>query len=156
MLPNMRERIGVDIYMALHAYHLLKGLKTQTPRMKAAYISFSFIQLFLFTLLVATNGITEQFMWIDHRDFPGGPLAFFNSVGDSWYQVLNVSCGVVSLAMSDTLLVGHESLSFSKVSDILSIFCSCIVVTSSGTQTGASWPFPFSFSLVKLVSFRVQ
>lgn len=118
MLSDISVRIGVDIYMALHAYHLLKGLKTQTPRMKVAYISFGFIQLFLFTLLVATNGITEQFMWIDHRDFPGGPLAFFNSVGDSWYQVLNVACGVISLAMSDTLLVGHESLRCSKVSDV--------------------------------------
>ncbi|PPR00916.1 hypothetical protein CVT26_015526 [Gymnopilus dilepis] len=96
---------GVDIYMVFHSWYLLKGLNTQTRRMRVIYIAFSVIQLFLFTLLIATNGVTEQFMWIDHRDFPGGPLAFFQAVGSSWYQVLNVACGVISLAMSDALLL---------------------------------------------------
>jgi len=88
-----------------HSLYLLNGLNTQTPRMRRIYIGFSLIQLLLFTLEVATDGLQAQYMWIDHRDFPGGPLAYFNADGSAWYSVLNFVCGVLSLALSDALLL---------------------------------------------------
>lgn len=96
---------GIDLYMVFHSWYLLKGRNTQTPRMRRVYISFGFIQFLLLTLEVATNGLSSQYMWIDHRDFPGGPLAYFFATGNSWFNVLNVVCGVLSLALSDALLL---------------------------------------------------
>jgi len=55
--------------------------------------------------MVATNTVTEEFMWIDHRNFPGGPLGYFSVASSSWWGVLNVVCGVVSLALTDALLL---------------------------------------------------
>ncbi|KDR66736.1 hypothetical protein GALMADRAFT_216826 [Galerina marginata CBS 339.88] len=81
---------GFDIYMVFHTWHLLKRTDTLSTRKKDIFLGFSLIQLFFFTLMVATNGVTQEFMWIDHRDFPGGPMGYFSAAGSSWWGVLNV------------------------------------------------------------------
>lgn len=93
--------------MVFHTWYLLKRTDTLTTRKKDLFIGFSFIQLFFFTLMIATNGVTQEFMWIDHRDFPGGPMGYFAAAGSSWWGVLNVVCGVLSLAMTDALLASY-------------------------------------------------
>ncbi|KDR72353.1 hypothetical protein GALMADRAFT_143195 [Galerina marginata CBS 339.88] len=78
---------GIHIYMVFHSWYLLKGQSTLSPRLRVVLTGFSFIQLLLFTIEIATSGIIEQFMWIDRRKFPGGPVAFFESFRDSWVEL---------------------------------------------------------------------
>lgn len=93
------------VYMVFQTWYLMKGLKTETPAKKKFYIYYGFIQLFLITVEISTNRIAEQFMWIDHRDFPGGPFAYYLSITNAWYGVWDLVCGVISNVMNDGLLV---------------------------------------------------
>ena len=99
------KHTGMLVYMVFQTWYLMKGLKTESPAKKKFYICYGFIQLFLITVETCTNRITGQFMWIDHRDFPGGPFAYYLSVTNAWYSVWDLVCGVISNAMNDGLLV---------------------------------------------------
>jgi hypothetical protein len=61
--------------------------------------------LILLTFATATNLLQGQLMWINHRDYPGGPYAYFLSTTDSWFETLGTATDVVANIMADALLV---------------------------------------------------
>jgi len=93
------------VYMVFQTWYLMKGLKAKTSAKEKFYICYGFIQLFLITVELGTHGIAGQFMWIDHRNFLGGPFAYYLSTSNAWYSVWDMVCGVISNAMNDGLLV---------------------------------------------------
>ena len=44
-------------------------------------------------------------MWINHRDYPGGPLAYYFAESTSWFSILSTAAPVVQNFMNDGLLV---------------------------------------------------
>jgi len=46
-----------------------------------------------------------QLMWIQHRDDPGGPYAYFVASANSWFETLGTATDIVANIMSDALLV---------------------------------------------------
>ena len=44
-------------------------------------------------------------MWINHRDYPGGPLAYYSAESTSWFSILSTATPVVQNFMNDGLLV---------------------------------------------------
>ncbi len=69
------------------------------------YIGYGGILLALVTIEVAMDGLWGQYMWIDHRNYPGGPLGYFVASEGSWYIVTGWAAGIVTNILGDALLV---------------------------------------------------
>lgn len=54
---------------------------------------------------LAANMLLGQFMWIEHRNFPGGPVAYFNDENTIWFNVLGSATDVVADYLSNALLI---------------------------------------------------
>jgi hypothetical protein len=63
------------------------------------------ILLALSTIEMALDALWGQYMWIDQRNYAGGPLGFFVESGDAWYNVLGLAAAVVINIVGDGLLV---------------------------------------------------
>jgi hypothetical protein len=72
---------------------------------KIFYITYSVVLLICLTIAKAANARLGQLMWMDHRDFPGGPAAYWAANGDVWYNVLGSATDVFANVMGDALLV---------------------------------------------------
>ncbi|PPQ94122.1 hypothetical protein CVT25_007916 [Psilocybe cyanescens] len=77
----------------------------QEARQNNFYIIYSMTLLILLTFAFATNALMGQLMWIQHRDDEGGPLAYFDSSANSWFETLGTATDVVANIMADALLV---------------------------------------------------
>jgi hypothetical protein len=51
-----------------------------------------------------------QFMWIDHRNHPGGPLKFLADSNSSWSFILAFAANAAANILGDGLLVRPDSL----------------------------------------------
>ena len=69
------------------------------------YIGYGGILLALVTIEVVMDGLWGQYMWIDHRNYPGGPLGYFVASEGSWYIVTGWAAGIVTNILGDALLV---------------------------------------------------
>ena len=56
-------------------------------------------------IVVFTNAVFMEFMWIEHRDFPGGPLAYLAKNSSIWWQTLGTAANQVTNFVGDGLLV---------------------------------------------------
>lgn len=52
------------------------------------------------------NSLLGQEMWIEHRNYPGGPVAYWTDNGAVWYNVLGSAADMFGNFMGDALLVG--------------------------------------------------
>jgi hypothetical protein len=65
-----------------------------------------------------------QLMWIEHRDFPGGPFPYYLSQGNNWIEVLGSSTDIAGNFMGDALLVSvDEPPDAADYCPNLSVFC---------------------------------
>jgi len=96
---------GLETYMCFHSWYLLRRSKSMSPRTKMFYIVYGFTMLFLSIFDWIGNALPGQLMWIDHRDYPGGPLAYYSAESTSWFSVLSTATGVVQVFMNDALLL---------------------------------------------------
>lgn len=111
---------GLFVYMVFQSFFLLQGLRNETPRRRTFYIYYGFTQLFFVTVRSTLHAITGQLVWIEHRDVPGGPSAYYSTIGGNWYGISSVTCTVISFALTDGLLVNFKSgLSFKTLILIL-------------------------------------
>ena len=69
------------------------------------YIVHGAILLTLATLQVAIDVRWGEFMWIDHRNYPGGPLEFCIVSQAAWYVDIGLATTVTANMLSDGLLV---------------------------------------------------
>ena len=69
------------------------------------YIGYGGVLLALTTIEVAMDGLWGQYMWIDHRNYPGGPLGYFVASLGSWYNVTGWAAGIATNILGDALLV---------------------------------------------------
>jgi hypothetical protein len=61
--------------------------------------------LFLATFAMAANQLMGLFMWIEHRNFPGGPFSYYIANSTLWINVLGTTACIVGNYLNDALLV---------------------------------------------------
>ena len=97
---------GIQIYMVFHSCYLLvtskKGWRNGTAKF---YISYGFIMLVLTAFALSANMVMGQLMWIEHRDFPGGPFAYYTEHSTLWINILGTAACIAGNYMNDALLV---------------------------------------------------
>jgi hypothetical protein len=83
------------------------------------YVIYGGILLMLSTISLAANSVWGQYMWIDHRNYPGGPLGVFGMTQSAWYNVLRFAADVMTNILGDGLLVRLIPFEQLKYSDSL-------------------------------------
>ncbi|KAF8806974.1 hypothetical protein BYT27DRAFT_7338921 [Phlegmacium glaucopus] len=97
---------GLQIYMVFHSCALL--LKSEScPRGRKVkfYVIYGFVMLVLTTIALSANMFMGQYMWIEHRDFPGGPFSYYVANSTLWINILGTAACIVGNYMNDALLV---------------------------------------------------
>ena len=61
--------------------------------------------LALLTVEVFANVVLLEFMWIDHRDFEGGPLGYFAVGSTAWWEIFGTAADMVANFIGDGILV---------------------------------------------------
>jgi hypothetical protein len=139
LTPNFFEESnatsGIHISTTVLSVHLLLNDRSRTKNQRIFYTTYSVVLLICLTISKAANARLGQLMWIDHRDFPGGPAAYWTANNDVWYNVLGASTDVFGNAMGDSLLVG---ILYSPFFPSVSSHVSFIDVTSSGIPNVSS------------------
>lgn len=90
--------------MFFQSIHYLTAGHNSVKKQKF-YIIYGAILLALITISLAANAFYGQAMWIEHRDFPGGPAAYFESNEALWYNTFGTATDVTANAMGDGLMV---------------------------------------------------
>ncbi|KAJ7736771.1 hypothetical protein DFH07DRAFT_893147 [Mycena maculata] len=96
---------GIDVFMFLHSAQLSWSSDPKSPRKQRAYILFGALLLTLLTISVFTSSVFLEFMWIDDRDAPGGPLGFLALNSAVWWQTLGTASTQVTNFLGDGLLM---------------------------------------------------
>ncbi|KAF5329110.1 hypothetical protein D9758_017949 [Tetrapyrgos nigripes] len=96
---------GLEVYIAFHTIHLLaRGHHTQSTSRLLLIVYISLLILSQ-TLALASQAGAGQLMWVEHRDFPGGPVAYFNSTGSSWNNLGGTVFVLLTNFMGDAFLL---------------------------------------------------
>jgi len=97
--------LGVEIFTFFTAVYTISHRPSHYRKRQRFYIIYGGILLALVTIQVASNGLWGQFMWIDHRNHPGGPLGFYVSSQVAWYVITGVVSTAMANIVGDGLLV---------------------------------------------------
>lgn len=121
----MGARTGVLLCITFASVYLLASDPTHdkvVKRRNRFLIGYSVILLVLMAFALSANVLMGQLMWIEHRDFPGGPFSYMLSYSNSWWEVLGSSTDIVANFMGDALLVGGPAYHDDYCPN-LSVFC---------------------------------
>lgn len=107
-VKSLKTRIGLQIYMVFHSTHLLLNSKSGFAWRNGIvkfYVIYGFVMLILTTFAMAANQLMGQFMWIEHRNFPGGPFEYYLDNSTLWINVFGTAACIVGNYLNDALLV---------------------------------------------------
>ena len=96
------------MYMVFHSTYLLLNSRsgfTWKSGMVKFYVIYGFVMLILFAFAMAANQIMGQLMWIEDRNFPGGPFDYYMANSTLWINILGTATCIVGNYMNDALLV---------------------------------------------------
>lgn len=91
--------------MVSQSIYLLFKSPPGTRQARAVYVIIGAIMAALVSICFISNVVFADFMWIDHRDFPGGPYAYLIANSSVWWQTLGTACTMVTNFIGDGLLV---------------------------------------------------
>ncbi|KAJ7510321.1 hypothetical protein B0H11DRAFT_2269720 [Mycena galericulata] len=95
---------GIEFCMFfMSAFFLWNTPKQETSRL--FYISYGGTLLILITIAMSCNLFFGQAMWIEHRDVPGGPVAYFENNIGLWYNTLGTAADVTANILGDGLML---------------------------------------------------
>jgi hypothetical protein len=98
---------GLEIFTFFAAVYCISHRPSDYRKGQRFYMAYGGILLVLVTIDVALDFLWGQYMWIDHRNHPGGPPGFFVASQFSWYSVMQVALSVMENILGDGLLVCH-------------------------------------------------
>ncbi|KAJ7574915.1 hypothetical protein C8J56DRAFT_1172590 [Mycena floridula] len=96
---------GVDVFMYAYSSEMFWTSSSSTRRNRKFYIIYGGILLALLSIGTFTDAVFVQFMWIDHRDAPGGPIGYLAANQTVWWQVLGTAASQFTNFFADGLLV---------------------------------------------------
>lgn len=69
------------------------------------YIIVGGLMAFIYAWAFAANAVYGQMMWIEHPNFPGGPVAYFEENTNVWIQVAGTFACMLADWLGEALLV---------------------------------------------------
>ncbi|KAK1225176.1 hypothetical protein PQX77_011856 [Marasmius sp. AFHP31] len=125
-IGNMLQSIchGITLYLAFNsivllakplcirtptlANHGLPGIHIQLPnrlsiKQRIFFIAYVLVMVLCMTFALASNVLFGQQLWIDHRDFKGGPSAYWAHAASSWFNVTGSAMCMFANCMGDLL-----------------------------------------------------
>ncbi|KAF9553340.1 hypothetical protein CPC08DRAFT_713833 [Agrocybe pediades] len=96
---------GLEIYMYIHSVRLLMKSTRKIRQQRRLYVIVGSISLLLTGIVVFTNAVFMEFMWIEHRDFEDGPLGYLAANSSIWWQTLGTAANQVTNFVGDGLLL---------------------------------------------------
>ena len=103
--PHLWE--GIELFTFFAAVYCIRGRSSSYRKGRVIYVAYGGVLLTLVTIAVATDGLWGQYMWIDRRNYPGGPLGFFAASENAWYNVFGSAADATANILGDGLLVRH-------------------------------------------------
>ncbi|KAK7022040.1 hypothetical protein VNI00_017075 [Paramarasmius palmivorus] len=94
---------AAELYLSFTTIHLLYHDRSKSRNQKIFYITYVVIILAAQTIVVATSAFAGWMMWIVHRDFPGGPMAWYSSNASKGW---NNYAGIVSVKVTSWMANG--------------------------------------------------
>ncbi|THU89938.1 hypothetical protein K435DRAFT_781429 [Dendrothele bispora CBS 962.96] len=117
-IGNMFSAImyGLQIYMTIHSVYLLRAPSHDSgvQRQKLFYASYSILLLLCMSFAFIANALMGQMMWIEHRDFDGGPVAWWLSNGTVWFNVVGSAFDMFGNFLGDALLIYRCAIIWGK------------------------------------------
>jgi len=104
-LASYKQETGVEIFTFFAATYCIRFRPSEYRKSQRRYVFYGGVLLALVTIEVASRSLWGQYMWIDHRNYPGGPLGYYAASESSWYNVLGIGAGAMANTLSDGLLV---------------------------------------------------
>ncbi|KAK1219806.1 hypothetical protein PQX77_017470 [Marasmius sp. AFHP31] len=100
---------GITVYLAYSSISMLRSnqplSRGQTKGSRQFLIIYVIAITVSMTFALATNGLAGQMMWIEHRDFEGGPFQYFLVTASNWTNVLGTAMDMFGNFLGDLLLV---------------------------------------------------
>ena len=97
--------LGIELCTFFAAVYCALGRSSSYRKGRVIYVAYGGVLLMLVTIAVATDGLWGQYMWIDRRNYPGGPLGFFAATENAWYNVFGSAADATANILGDGLLV---------------------------------------------------
>ena len=95
----------MEISVFFASVHCISSRPSEYRKGQKFFIVYGAILLALVTIQLACDAIWCQFMWIDHRNYPGGPVAFYRVSAGVWYNALAFAADTAGNFLCDGLLV---------------------------------------------------
>jgi len=96
---------GVNIFAFFASVYCIAHRSSDYRKGQRFYVAYGAMLLVLVMLQVISGGLWGQYMWIDNRNFPGGPLAYYGATQNMWWSVMAFAGGAVANILGDGLLV---------------------------------------------------
>ena len=97
--------LGIELCTFFAAVYCVLGRSSSYRKGRVFYVVYGGVLLVLVTIAVTTDGLWGQYMWIDRRNYPGGPLGFFAASENAWYNVFGSAADATANILGDGLLV---------------------------------------------------
>ncbi|KAJ3859560.1 hypothetical protein EV359DRAFT_75562 [Lentinula novae-zelandiae] len=122
---------GIELFTFAKAAHTILNQPPQSNRRgQTFYIYYGAVLITMVTIAVITDALCGGFMWIDHRDVSGGPLAYFEATTSMWMNVLGSAADATANIMGDGLLLYRCYMIWGSNSWVVAFPC-CIYLASS-------------------------
>ncbi|KAJ7265033.1 hypothetical protein C8J57DRAFT_1622009, partial [Mycena rebaudengoi] len=95
---------GIQICMFFMSTYFL-WTNPKTDKTRYVYIGCSAALLVLITVAMSANLYYREQMWINHRDFEGGPAAYFGTHISDWYNTFGTAADVTANVLGDELML---------------------------------------------------
>jgi hypothetical protein len=96
---------GLNLFMCGQSVYFLMNSQGTNYRQRMFYVGFGLALTVLITIAVGANAMYGQMMYVEHRDVPGGPVAFFATHSTDWYNTLGSAADITANFLGDALLV---------------------------------------------------
>ncbi|KAF8841497.1 hypothetical protein BDN67DRAFT_1010570 [Paxillus ammoniavirescens] len=103
---NLSEVLyGVELVLYFKTMQLLLGNSGKRKRSDLFYAFFSTMMLFLISIWLVTQVIFNERMWIEFRDYPGGPGQYWADHISDWYTDFGSTAQIMLQLMTDALMI---------------------------------------------------
>ncbi|KAE9393402.1 hypothetical protein BT96DRAFT_887315 [Gymnopus androsaceus JB14] len=97
---------GIELFTFAQAAHTILTQPVKSDhRSQIFYVTYGAVLMMLVTIAVTTDGLWGEFMWIDDRNFPGGPLGYFSATTSMWMNVFGSAADATANILVDGLLL---------------------------------------------------
>ncbi|KAI0319584.1 hypothetical protein OF83DRAFT_1054702 [Amylostereum chailletii] len=103
--PDRDSSKGVEVFTFTGSMWFFLRRPTDRHRTELVYCVVGSLMTAFITIQTFADFVFLEFMWIDHRDFPGGPLAYLAANSSVWWQTLGTASGQATNILGDGLLL---------------------------------------------------